>query len=155
MSWCYGSLGILPSIITAGKAIQDSKLVEWGKNQLLKISEISIDNYYLDSPIICHGYAGASVIFRKSYDNYTNSIICLQFLLLLINISRFLERKDSILYKYILMRTTSLQNIKKFCNYQISYSFSRISPIVALFIKARIFSQKAKEIIYHFFIVKI
>lgn len=72
MSWCYGSLGILPSIITAGKAIQDSKLVEWGKNQLLKISEISIDNYYLDSPIICHGYAGASVIFRKSYDNYKN-----------------------------------------------------------------------------------
>lgn len=43
-----------------------------GKNQLLKISEISIDNYYLDSPIICHGYAGASVIFRKSYDNYKN-----------------------------------------------------------------------------------
>lgn len=72
MSWCYGSIGVLPSIIMAGKAIQDSKVIEWGKNQLLKISDMPIDNYYLNSPIICHGYAGASVIFRKAYDNYKN-----------------------------------------------------------------------------------
>lgn len=70
MSWCYGSLGILQSILIAGNAINEPKIVDWTLDQFLKISNMPIQNYYLDSPIICHGYAGASTVFRRLYDRY-------------------------------------------------------------------------------------
>lgn len=68
MSWCYGSLGVLRSIIVAADAIGNKPLVKWGEIQLLKIIEMPIKQFYLDSPIICHGYAGVCGMLRKTYE---------------------------------------------------------------------------------------
>lgn len=74
MSWCYGSIGILKSLQVAATAMKKSKLEEWIYEQNVKIAEMPIEKFYLESPILCHGYAGASAYYRKMYDESHGSM---------------------------------------------------------------------------------
>ena len=64
MSWCYGSLGILRAFQLIGRNMKNVLLEEFALKHLLKIAVSNISDYKLESPILCHGYAGLIVILN-------------------------------------------------------------------------------------------
>jgi lantibiotic modifying enzyme len=61
-AWCYGSPGICYSLIRAGIALEDQKIVEYGIENL-KQTIPDIQGIY--SPTFCHGYAGIYQILNS------------------------------------------------------------------------------------------
>lgn len=79
ISWCYGSIGILRGIYLVSKFINNNELENWAITNLLKISRLPFKAYKLDSPILCHGYAGVISIFnllnREKKEKYLEKAI--------------------------------------------------------------------------------
>lgn len=67
MSWCYGSVGILRALYMSGVFMHDVKIEKFALNELLKISQMDLAYYLLDSAIICHGFIGTASIFNLMY----------------------------------------------------------------------------------------
>jgi len=67
MSWCYGSIGILRSLYTAGKALSSKEICTYSVEEMKKIAELDTKKYLFRSPIICHGVAGAALVMKKMY----------------------------------------------------------------------------------------
>lgn len=67
VSWCYGSLGILRGTYLIGKFIENKELEAFSVEHLLKISKLPPQELKLDSPIICHGYAGVITVLNLLY----------------------------------------------------------------------------------------
>lgn len=79
MSWCYGSLGILRALQLIGRNIKNTFIEKLALTYLLKVAAIDILDYKLESPIICHGYAGIITILNlvnleNPSDSLTNRI---------------------------------------------------------------------------------
>ncbi|BFL48136.1 lanthionine synthetase LanC family protein [Lactonifactor longoviformis] len=77
-SWCYGSIGITGALYTISKYINDKSLQEFAFLNSERIAGCSIDEYELESPIICHGYAGMLLILVKIYRDKKSELIYLQ-----------------------------------------------------------------------------
>lgn len=75
MSWCYGSIGILRAIKLAGLALDSQELIEWEQKNIFKIAAMLSKDYLLNSPIICHGYAGLMALLTIEYKEHANHII--------------------------------------------------------------------------------
>lgn len=75
MSWCYGSIGILRSMYLASLALNNKILKINVENMINDIAKLDLQAYKIESPIICHGYAGASSILRVFYEDTNNDII--------------------------------------------------------------------------------
>lgn len=73
-SWCYGNIGIMCCLYQAAEALKDNSLQEIIKNQSLLILEQNTDEYFLNSPVICHGYSGILIYFL-CYNKIDNSIV--------------------------------------------------------------------------------
>lgn len=61
-AWCYGTPGICYSLIQAGVALEDKKLIEYGI-QNLKLTIPDIQGIF--TPTFCHGYAGVYQILNS------------------------------------------------------------------------------------------
>lgn len=72
MSWCYGSISVLNSLGMAAKALDNSDRKVWCERVINQMAHIQMDNLGLESPILCHGYAGTAAVFRNLYE-YSNS----------------------------------------------------------------------------------
>ncbi|WP_096187399.1 lanthionine synthetase C family protein [Evansella halocellulosilytica] len=65
--WCYGTPGVSRSLFLAGKALRDEKLQKLSTDALE--STLTRPDYLwnIDSPILCHGYAGLLQILLAMY----------------------------------------------------------------------------------------
>ncbi|MCQ4673290.1 hypothetical protein NE689_18480 [Lactonifactor longoviformis] len=77
-SWCYGSIGITGALYTISKYINDKSLQEFACLNSERIAGCPIDEYELESPIICHGYAGMLLILVKIYRDKNSDLIYMQ-----------------------------------------------------------------------------
>lgn len=73
-SWCYGSIGISGSLLATSLFLEDKDLYSKMSKNIENISNKSIYNYELNSPIICHGYSGALAILVSSYSKNVKNI---------------------------------------------------------------------------------
>lgn len=78
MSWCYGSIGILRSLYEAAKALDDIELQQYVKLEVKKIAAMNIEDYFLASPILCHGYAGLIVLLLFFYKEIKEECLVLK-----------------------------------------------------------------------------
>lgn len=74
MSWCYGTIGILRAQFLIGEYINNCEITNYCVKEIMKITHVDIKNYKLESPIICHGYAGIAVIL----DAFNRKLKCKQ-----------------------------------------------------------------------------
>lgn len=66
-SWCYGTPGIARSVYIASKALGDKEAEQLALQAMRGLCKMPIEDYLLDSPIICHGYAGVLAIMTAMY----------------------------------------------------------------------------------------
>lgn len=66
-SWCYGAPGIGRSVYIAAKAIGNEKAMALALQSMEGLCKMPIDDYLLESPIVCHGYAGVLAILTAMY----------------------------------------------------------------------------------------
>lgn len=75
LSWCYGSIGISRALYLAGVGIRDKKEKEFATNNIINISKLDNKHYNLQSPILCHGYAGVLTIMLVTYKETKNEFV--------------------------------------------------------------------------------
>lgn len=67
--WCYGSAGIIHALWLASKAIRSDDLRNWCLGYFRKASDVSIYEWLVRTPILCHGFAGAiQILLRVFHD---------------------------------------------------------------------------------------
>ena len=66
-SWCYGTIGIEGTFFKISCQLKKYKKSNEIYQNIIKISEKNIEEYELESPIVCHGYAGILAIFLFTY----------------------------------------------------------------------------------------
>lgn len=66
-SWCYGGPGIGRSVYIASKAIGDENAMSLALQSMEGLCKMPIEDYLLESPIICHGYAGILAVLTAMY----------------------------------------------------------------------------------------
>ena len=74
MSWCYGSLGILRSIYLASGYMSYKDIKSFAVNELTKIAKLKMEDYLLNMPNICHGFAGTVAIMSEMFLDTGNDI---------------------------------------------------------------------------------
>ncbi len=72
LSWCYGALSILRIIFLASKATKNERLQKWAVDKAMRFSQMPLEMYLFESPTICHGYAGALLLFESFYRDTQN-----------------------------------------------------------------------------------
>lgn len=71
-SWCYGTAGISRGLYLVGKYINDEEIKKIGERSLCGLLNLEFDEYSLNSPIVCHGYAGLVNILFLMYQEDKN-----------------------------------------------------------------------------------
>lgn len=66
-SWCYGAIGIAKALFTAGICIGDFKLSDWAFGVIEQKAQLGTDELMLDSPTLCHGFAGVLSILNSTH----------------------------------------------------------------------------------------
>ena len=74
-SWCSGNISALYAIYKSSQLLNNSSIEKKIFYELQSIINLSINDYGLYSPIICHGYAGLLTIIRNMYDETINKNI--------------------------------------------------------------------------------
>lgn len=69
LSWCYGSLSILKVLQQASSVLNNNELHVWAYKKMQDFSKEPLDTYGFISPTICHGFAGALLIYQAAYNN--------------------------------------------------------------------------------------
>ncbi len=90
-SWCYGAIGISGVLYMISKMIDDNNTRSFALNNIRKIAGIDEARYQLNSPILCHGYAGALSIFLNIYKDVNDPIIY----------NRIVKLTETLLFMYI------------------------------------------------------
>ncbi|WP_291580908.1 lanthionine synthetase LanC family protein [Clostridium sp. UBA6640] len=62
-SWCYGNIGILRGLMLTAQNMELKDLSEFYKSELIKVLELPLEQFYVVSPALCHGYS--SVLAAK------------------------------------------------------------------------------------------
>ncbi|MEG1285284.1 MAG: lanthionine synthetase LanC family protein [Romboutsia sp.] len=62
-SWCYGNIGILRGLMLTAQNMGLKDLSEFYKSELIKVLELPLEQFYVVSPALCHGYS--SVLAAK------------------------------------------------------------------------------------------
>lgn len=73
-SWCYGTPGIGRSVYIASKAIGDKKSENLALQAMENLCKMPLEDYLLDSPILCHGYGGVLAILTAMYRDTGNVV---------------------------------------------------------------------------------
>lgn len=66
-SWCYGTPGIARAIYLAGQAIEHEESVSLSLKAIDGLCKMSKNEWMLNSPTICHGYAGLLAVMEAMY----------------------------------------------------------------------------------------
>lgn len=66
--WCYGSVTVAKILLEAMECMMIPYLQNLAEKRILEVSEMEVEELGLELPILCHGYAGTSAVFRKMYD---------------------------------------------------------------------------------------
>ncbi len=74
-SWCYGAIGISGALYTISKMINDNNICSFALDNIRRIARLDESSYRLNSPILCHGYAGALAIFLNIYKDVDDPTI--------------------------------------------------------------------------------
>lgn len=75
MSWCYGTISVLYTLYRGYEYLnKPEKCIEVLK-EIEQIAKRGNQSWMLTSPIICHGYAGTAMIFKKIYDKTQNNTV--------------------------------------------------------------------------------
>ncbi|OWT47260.1 hypothetical protein CER22_32180 [Bacillus sp. K2I17] len=74
-SWCYGAIGIAKVLLNTGICIEDHKLSNWALSIIEQKSQLEIKELLLNSPTLCHGYAGVLSILKSTYNIQASSIL--------------------------------------------------------------------------------
>ncbi|WP_133965283.1 lanthionine synthetase LanC family protein [Eubacterium limosum] len=86
-SWCYGPIGVSSVLLHNVGISDDNYLFSEMYNNIVRIASISTERYQLESPIICHGYAGMLSMLlcaykkKKSFQIYTKILSLIQILI--------------------------------------------------------------------------
>ncbi len=64
ISWCYGNISILRLLYLFYSNTNDTDNTNVILNELKHLANVSMDNYLLESPMVCHGYSGLLLIFN-------------------------------------------------------------------------------------------
>lgn len=91
MSWCYGSVGILRAMYIAAISTKNKDIEQFVLNEFIKIAQMDVSNYRLNSPMVCHGYVGVATIMMEMYNDTGNSIFFNRTIELLILIDKMLS----------------------------------------------------------------
>lgn len=75
MSWCYGSVSTLYTLYRAYEYTKNFTKCKQIINEVEKIAISGNKCWLLESPIICHGYAGTAHIFKNFYIKSNSPII--------------------------------------------------------------------------------
>ena len=73
-SWCYGTPGIARIMYLAGKAMNDQESIDISIKAIEGICNMKVDELMIDSPTICHGYAGLLTVIQVMYLDVKNPI---------------------------------------------------------------------------------
>lgn len=68
-SWCYGSPGVARTLFQAGKALDNSELMEFAYESYCSIFSRSISSWSLHSPTFCHGISGLLMVTESMYQD--------------------------------------------------------------------------------------
>lgn len=68
-SWCYGTPGIARAIYMAGIAVDDKESKKLSIKAINGLSHMEKEDWQLNSPTICHGYAGLLAVMESMYKN--------------------------------------------------------------------------------------
>lgn len=71
-SWCYGTPGIARATYIAGKAIEDKEAINLSIKAIDGLCNMKKENWQLNSPTICHGYAGLLAVIEAMYQDESN-----------------------------------------------------------------------------------
>jgi len=74
-SWCYGAIGIAKVLFTTGNCIGDRELSNWAYGILEQKAQLELQDLLLDSPSLCHGYAGVLSILSSTYRSRPSSAL--------------------------------------------------------------------------------
>ncbi|WP_133965282.1 lanthionine synthetase LanC family protein [Eubacterium limosum] len=66
MSWCYGAIGISRALYLETQNCNNIKNKFYLEN-IIEISQQNVSAFRLESPIMCHGYAGLLSIINRTY----------------------------------------------------------------------------------------
>lgn len=75
MSWCYGSVGTLCILYKAYKYKNNVKQCKQVVRELETIAKLGREKWYLESPIICHGFAGTAQIFKVMFEETESEVL--------------------------------------------------------------------------------
>lgn len=70
--WCYGSPGIARAMYIAGNAIDDKEAIELSLKAIDGLCNMKEEDWKLNSPTICHGYAGLLTVVQAMYKDTGN-----------------------------------------------------------------------------------
>ncbi|WPC44137.1 lanthionine synthetase C family protein [Clostridium sp. JS66] len=73
-SWCYGTPGIARTMYLAGKMVNDIESMNIGIKAIEGLCNMKDEDWMLDSPTMCHGYAGLLTVIQAMYLD-TNKLI--------------------------------------------------------------------------------
>lgn len=65
LAWCYGDLGVSLALVAAGLALDDRALGQFGTELALECTGRIGDSSSIFDPGLCHGAAGAALIFHR------------------------------------------------------------------------------------------
>ncbi|MCQ4922981.1 lanthionine synthetase C family protein [Tissierella carlieri] len=94
-SWCYGSPGIARAMYLGGKAVDDEDSIILSLKAIDGLAKMNINQWRLNSPTVCHGYAGLLVVMEAMYMD-TGSINYIKCINKLKNILLNFYKEDSI-----------------------------------------------------------
>ena len=104
MSWCYGSIGVLRSMYEAAKVTSDHELEQYVREEVCKIAVMDEKDYLLNSPILCHGYAGLIALLLYFYKETKEECIILKVKELLEIVINMYSDKNKFGYKDIIYK---------------------------------------------------
>jgi hypothetical protein len=74
-SWCYGAISTAKVLFTTGNCIGDHDLSDWAFGIIEQKSQLELKDLKLDSPSLCHGYAGVLSILNSTFSVRPSSIL--------------------------------------------------------------------------------
>ncbi|MEK3660624.1 lanthionine synthetase C family protein [Paenibacillus sp. FSL F4-0236] len=67
-SWCYGAISTAKVLFTTGNCISDHDLSDWAFDIIEQKAQLELKDLLLDSPTLCHGYAGVLCILNSVFN---------------------------------------------------------------------------------------
>lgn len=113
-SWCYGAIGISRALLLTSRYISNSDLEMFAYKNIINIAKSPIEDYLLESPIICHGYAGVYSILLRTHIEKPNDVLDKRLNLLITKLIQLYSETSKYGFKDIKYNSVSLVDDNSF-----------------------------------------